>query len=329
MKDSKRLDEPRIELLPLLLFVAATAWVGSFIILALRSKDLFLLATIIGAIYTGAGVIAFLQFTRSHRRGPGGETVSRNNQGSVGLEADVASVAEADATTTQSLSTFWFVDVKATRGDKELATLYAHLGGSHGSPISSLGVDFSAIDYMAIVTATNGGIVKLFSGKFDLAGVRKRLRTLDVTYGKYNDVELWANTENTWALALLDGFILYGDAAGVKHCTDVIQGPERSMHDDTNFRNVAQKLETGIMMRFESRTYAGKQYAGLLVSGWSAEKRDANTLISTDILEFANVSAASDARAAAFVGATQDGQFLQLAVDRSIADWIKQNPKAG
>jgi len=330
MKDSKQLDEPRVELVPLLLFMAATAWVGSFIILALRDEDLFLLATIIGAIYTGAGVIAFLHFTRSHRRELADEDASNKCRVTDEVKIDVTSTIRDpstfdSATNTPSISTFWFIDIRATRGDKGLAALYSHWYRSYGIPMDSLGIDFSVVDYLAIISETNGGRVELISGQFDLNEVRNKLRTLAVASVNCSGMELWVNRENTWMMALLNGFIIFGDAAGVKRCTGTIQGPEISLYGDTNFKDVAQKLASGLMMRLETGTYDRKQYAGLLVAGWSAEKKDADTLAFTNILKFANVSAASDARTAAFVGATQDGQFLRLIVDQGIEDWIKQN----
>lgn len=203
--------------------------------------------------------------------------------------ADVMSMMEK---VPKDTTEFTFIDVKALRGDDDLAELLQDLEDSLEDLLQPLATDLDNINRLA--SADN---IALLDGGFDLDDMRDELDSQGFDEDGYKGVEVWESPRGGW-VALVENPIIMGYQDGVKNCIDVIEGTEESLWDNRDAEDMMDRLPSGLCAGFyigDTVAPAGWEYQDLEASGWSFRKMDEDTLVMTWILRFDNEEAGHDA----------------------------------
>jgi YHS domain-containing protein len=137
-----------------------------------------------------------------------------------------------------------------------------------GSIPDYLDIEFDEIEYVASygglgLYVPNYGMLTIYSGDFDLQGVRTKLEQRLFDLGEYRGVEIWENAGyyGTKLVALLEGKIIDGDENSVKKCVDVITGRENSLYTNENAKTLVDKLRYADLVLLYLDPYV--EYEGL------------------------------------------------------------------
>jgi len=254
-----------------------------------------------------------------------GDGEGNGGNGDNGEVADVTSMMEK---VSKDTTEFIFIDVKALRGDDDLAGLLQDLEDSLEGLLEVMGTDLGNIN--ALASAED---VSLFDGGFDFDDIRDELNSQGFDEDEYEGVEVWESPYGGW-VALVENLIIMGHQDGVKDCVDVVGGTEGSLGDTRDAEDIMDRLPSGISAGFyigDTIAVVDSEYQYLEASGWSFTKIDEDTLVMTTVLRFDNEDAAEDAIAEVeedfeekefkHLDFDQDEEFVKLTAEIDIDDF--------
>ena len=254
-----------------------------------------------------------------------GDGEGNGGNGDNGEVADVTSMMEK---VSKDTTEFIFIDVKALRGDDDLAGLLQDLEDSLEGLLEVIGTDLDNINGLA-----SAEDVSLFDGGFDFDDIRDELNSQGFDEDEYEGVEVWESPYGGW-VALVENLIIMGHQDGVKDCVDVVGGTEGSLGDTRDAEDIMDRLPSGISAGFyigDTIAVVDSEYQYLEASGWSFTKIDEDTLGMTTVLRFDNEDAAEDAIAEVeedfeekefkHLDFDQDEEFVKLTAEIDIDDF--------
>jgi hypothetical protein len=195
---------------------------------------------------------------------------------------------------------FMFYDVGEMRGYGEWEDL---LKGTE-LPDSGIEPEMDEVDAMAMaMPAMPGGesmdYLMLMEGSFDSGDLADELDTVGWDNATYSGVDIWvmeAFGGFSMAMALWDDLLAAGTEDMVKDCIDVIEGGEDSLYDNDDFRDVADRLGSGLIAmvtEVEAMGEIGMEDAEIL--GMSYDRKDSDTAKIKAAVVFADEDAADAA----------------------------------
>ena len=188
---------------------------------------------------------------------------------------------------------FYFMDVDAMRNDADLEKVYIDFEDYFEVFSDYWGINFNDVDGFARAII---GFNIFFEGDFNLNEVREKLEELEYGGDEYRGIEIW-EVEDVFIALVSNKLIIIGIEDAVKDCIKVIKDGDASLYDDEDFRDIIERLPSGIIVQFAEGIFplSGVGYEGLEVAGMSAMKKDKNSMICTGICKFENRDAASNA----------------------------------
>jgi len=234
-----------------------------------------------------------------------------------GNSADAKSFMEKIPEGAESLI---LVDFQALRGDDDLEDLLEEF-----EDMIMIGIDIDDINYAAIY-----GNTILLNGKFNLDDIRDELDDLGLNDDGYKDVEIWGSDYEYGWVALMGNLIILGSEDDVKDCIDVIEEGEDSLLDDSDCKDLVDRLPDGIMITYGT----DEEYPDEEAWGISIKKKDDDTLKVTAIFKFKNEDAAVDAvdeiedemkeeEGPHNIQVDQNGEFVIASAEMHIVDWTE------
>jgi ABC-type branched-subunit amino acid transport system substrate-binding protein len=234
----------------------------------------------------------------------------------------------------ENSSSFYFMDIKALRGDEDLKDVYDDMMGDVDDALEGCGINVDDVDRIAV----SGDDLLLLDGRFDLDELRDKLDSLDFDENDYKDIEVWESTDGTGWVALLVNRIVIGNEDAVQDCITVIKGGEDSLQDNPDASEVMARLPGGVVMIWgtgEALTeIVEEEYEGLEAGGLSLGKKDADTLKMTAVLKFEDEDAAKDAtdqikddlEAENYedINVDQDKEFVKVTAEIGIDDFLSE-----
>lgn len=235
---------------------------------------------------------------------------------------------------------FSFQDVKAMRNDHNLEVLYRDYRNNSESTFGDYGVDLNDVNHTVSSISfdvEDAGALLILDGDFDLGEVRDRLNSLGFDKDEYRGVEVWKRDRGVevgerngavevWKggelVALRDNLVIAGDKHIVRYCIEVIKGEKDSLWDNEDARDVVNRLPDGIMLAYFA-PFGDGLYSGVGASGGSMEKKDEETLKSTQVFMFEDENAArsfAEERRDVIGARTveKDGRFVILTSETAI-----------
>jgi len=187
---------------------------------------------------------------------------------------------------------FTYMNVDAFRTDVDLEGKYDDLVEGFESWTSPFGISFDVVDSFAVGGRNFGDMILLFEGDHNLDVIRATL-TQQYSVSEYQGVEVWGE----FYIALVsDKLVVLGE---IRNCVDAIMNIDTSLYGDDNFRFVAERLPTGILVDLQDGALRVvnfySAYDGIQVSGWSAIKKDEHSMKITAVCKFGNEDAAMSA----------------------------------
>ena len=187
---------------------------------------------------------------------------------------------------------FMFIDVDAMRIDADLEKAYIDVKDILEEGTVYVGINHDEVDRMAYT----GTSTILLEGDFNLDEAREKLEVLGYGGDEYRGIEVWEAVGLLIAL-VSNELVILGTEDVVKDCIKIIKDGDASLYDDKDFRDVMERLPSGIIVQCMERVFplSYGQYEGLEVAGMSAMKKDKHSMAFTGICKFENRDDASDA----------------------------------
>jgi len=212
----------------------------------------------------------------------------------VGMERRVVEMMRK---TPENAMAFSFQDIEALRGDNDLKGLIEEWNwrGYFEEAFEKYGIYFDDVNRTARGTVLGSGSYYLIDGNSDLDEVRNKLDALGFDKDEYRDVEVWVRTARS--VALMEDIIVFGFGQVVRDCIDVIKGEKDSLWHNQDARDVVDRLPDGISLTYLLIPYQESMMTEeppWKAQGASLEKKDEDTLKSTQVFMFENEDAACD-----------------------------------
>jgi len=191
-----------------------------------------------------------------------------------------------------AIDSFSFIDIDAMRTDADLEKAYIDLKDSFMENMDYVGTNFDEVDR----AANTGTSPMVLEGDFNLDEVREKLEDLEYGRDEYRGIEVW-EAEGVLIALISNKLVIVGTEDTVKDCIKVIKDGDASLYDDKDFRDVMDRLPSGIIVQCTERVFpvSFDQYEGLEVAGVSVMKKDKHSMAFTWICKFENRNSASDA----------------------------------
>ncbi|MBM4445035.1 MAG: hypothetical protein FJ020_07010 [Chloroflexi bacterium] len=220
---------------------------------------------------------------------------------------------------------FVYVDVRALRGDDDLADLYDVWKDSAGPTLTMRGIDRSDVTWAAY-----GDSLTLLGGKFDLTEIGHELDDKNYADDEYRGVEVWTKPYGNELVALMNNLIIIGGEEPVEETIRVIKEGEDSLGDDNDVADVLKKLPDGTLTEVHTDNWLiDSVLAGYEAVGLSVEKEDDQTLKVTAVVKFDDDEYARDGLVQIedyldlqymHVDVTRDGQYVIGTAEVDIED---------
>jgi hypothetical protein len=222
---------------------------------------------------------------------------------------------------------FGCFDIKAMRGDGDLAPLYEALTGEWDAVYQTLGMPRDSMD----TVGTDGEDTVVIEGRFDLDEVRDVLDGGAFVDHEYLDVQIWETGETGVAL-VSDNCIVFQTDGDIEDCVDAMKGERASVYDDEDIAETMGRLPDGLFVVYgagREGPFSNEDYDGLEATAVSVAKRDADSLWMVVLFQFEDEDSADDAFDdikddmtsntegvdAATIVATQDGRYVEVTAD--------------
>jgi hypothetical protein len=249
------------------------------------------------------------------------------SSGSKGAVADLMKVVP------QKFDVFYYLDVATMRSDSDLKTYYETSGVTQELEVT--GLDISTVRSVAMSGMVSSQVyVEVVSGDFNLSQFRDKMGGLGFTSSTYNGIEVWKLESEQVTVALVSDriVIISTDEASVQSSIDVVKSGASSLLDNKDYRDVVSRMPAGILVTC-SNTFSpfGIQDVNPAVTGYSAAKKDKDTLVMTGILKFGDNNAAQAAvpkikagmeQALTDASVIQDGKSVKFTGDVPMSDFM-------
>ena len=192
------------------------------------------------------------------------------------------------------IDSFLFLDVDAMRIDADLEKAFISAKDMLEENTDYVGINLDEVDRLAFSGRTHR--IMLLEGDFNLDEAREKLEVLGYGGDEYRGIEVWEAVGLLIAL-VSNELVILGTEDVVKDCIKIIKDGDASLYDDKDFRDVMERLPSGIIVQCMERVFplSYGQYEGLEVAGMSAMKKDKHSMAFTGICKFENRDDASDA----------------------------------
>ncbi len=182
-----------------------------------------------------------------------------------------------------------FMDLKALRGDPDLAGLYNSAAEQLNR--SGAGIPTDNVERMA-----QAGYLTVMEGRFDLASLEAELEASAYGESDYRGISLWEGSFSSVALVSASCLVTAWDVEAVKSCVDVIQGQGESLYDDAEFKDLMGRMPGGFtQMVFAGGEDFGDTYQGVQAIGYSLAKMSSEKARMTLVLAFSDATRAGEA----------------------------------
>jgi len=134
-----------------------------------------------------------------------------------------------------------YIDLEAFRSDSSLLSFYESCRNEVGQGLATIGIDLNQVDHVSFV----GGRAAVYSGRLDLASIKRGLDSMNYDKTTYLDTEIWqsSNPEKGVVTLLSPNSVLvtkeYEDA---EMCITVLKGWGSSFYDNEGFKDVIARL---------------------------------------------------------------------------------------
>ena len=185
---------------------------------------------------------------------------------------------------------FDYIDVEAMRDDGDLDSLYDRYE-SRNSPhlFHDYGIVFDTVDLLA-----RGG-PQLIGGRLDFDALRDALSDVGFERNDNEGVETWTSAQRG-AVAVMNDYFMESNETIIRNCVGVVESGDASMYDNSDFREVIDRLPDGLVVSCVKGAWEEDEYCdGLESSGFSLAKKDSDTLAVTVVFRFDSSASASDA----------------------------------
>lgn len=266
--------------------------------------------------------------------GPGG-TDTETKTDYINISSLSGEVVDMIKMISPNIDMFVFMDIVALRADDDLEDL---CNGIHNPFIywsGSFGMHISDVNYLSV-----GDEAILVKGDFNLDGIEEELEGDDFNKGDYRGVEVWDWEYGDFCMALISSeLIILGSKDDVRDCIGIIMDGYDSLYDDSDYKDVVDRLPNGIVVKFKKDFLLFEEctYDGLEISGVSCNKKDKDTMTSTFVLKFEDetdvVNAMNDIKNdledsdANYMNIrmTHDGEYLIINTDQDMEDFVGED----
>ncbi|MFO8009501.1 MAG: hypothetical protein R6U89_01690 [Dehalococcoidia bacterium] len=228
----------------------------------------------------------------------------------------------------QSYGEFSYINLEAVRAD-DLDKVYDQIVKISG--FNAMGINPDQVFYYA---ASDGAA--LIQGSFDFDNITKVLAEYGYEAQTYEDAELLQSANPDFkedAFAFLDTLVILGPPQDVKNCILVIKGKQTSLYDDTNYKDMINRLTLGTMMWCEKDAFRYYYtYDGLQISGTSIWKKNQDTMSFEAVLNFQDANAAElsmdqikfdmkedESSGWSNIAVTRAGEYVEVTADQPIS----------
>lgn len=177
---------------------------------------------------------------------------------------------------------FEFWDVATLQSDPDLSEMNKVWQERKGDWVANFGISDANVEYLA-----EADVLTLATGDFQLEGIKESLYNDYERDNSYENVEVWVAKSGVapqrigGAVALAEGFFVWGNDFNIDDYLKVTSGEELSMYDE-NAAEVLERLPEGIMTRINRSNYP----EGLIITGMSVKKEEKNVLRWTNVYKF-------------------------------------------